>query len=114
MHKEVAGEKKTKLSTKSRSLNKSNNYLFVSICGKGEFVFRFIRFRFVYSFRIYMQREKMTCFTFSAMLISCTLLLYMVSMFELKYNLCSKFQPYFFSSSLVGATIRCMCAAIVK
>lgn len=49
-------------------------------------------------FRICMQREKMTCFTFSAMLY-CVHWMYalccMACMFQLKYNLCSKFQPFF-------------------
>lgn len=80
MHKEVAGEDKkneenqTKLSTKSRSLNKCYNYLFVCShrcsCGKGEFCCLFFaRFSCLcLRFRICMQRTKMTCFTFSAML----------------------------------------------
>lgn len=105
MHKEVAGEeeeesKQNCLPNRDLSINATIIYLCTSICGKGEFgAVSFYSFSVLcLLFRICMQRTKMTCFTFSAMLYCVywmRYVCYMVCMFQLKYNLCSKFQPFF-------------------
>lgn len=54
---QIKAKTKRKQSTKSRSLNKCYNYLFV-LCGKGEFVFFCFSFWFVYLFRICMRETE--------------------------------------------------------